>query len=227
MKQLTILFIGFICLPSWMMAQESRIENSIITIPNTTRAVMNLKVTDRVYSPMKSFGQQQVSVPAIRLKEANWPLDSLPQLAAPAPQDMRANENNRTAYGDKYSNAIEVGLGNYGHSLLNFNVGQSKKENKFFGMYVHHDANQSGPVKSDFSARSENQIRFENRSLGRVNYWESTLGYQQQANYFYGLPEIPSFVKRSDLEASYRRICLLYTSPSPRDRQKSRMPSSA
>ena len=27
--------------------------------------------------------------------------------------------------------------------------------------------------------------------------------------------------------AQYRRACLLYTSPSPRDRQKSRMPSSA
>ena len=31
---------------------------------------------------------------------------------------------------------------------------------------------------------------------------------------------------RRDLESLYRR-CLLYTSPSPRDRQKSRMPSSA
>ena len=30
-----------------------------------------------------------------------------------------------------------------------------------------------------------------------------------------------------DLEAAENRVCLLYTSPSPRDRQKSRMPSSA
>ena len=30
-----------------------------------------------------------------------------------------------------------------------------------------------------------------------------------------------------DLKAIEKRICLLYTSPSPRDRQKSRMPSSA
>ena len=28
-------------------------------------------------------------------------------------------------------------------------------------------------------------------------------------------------------EAAARKVCLLYTSPSPRDRQKSRMPSSA
>ena len=32
---------------------------------------------------------------------------------------------------------------------------------------------------------------------------------------------------RAQLDALECRICLLYTSPSPRDRQKSRMPSSA
>ena len=35
-------------------------------------------------------------------------------------------------------------------------------------------------------------------------------------------------VKRPSLaQEGPRRVCLLYTSPSPRDRQKSRMPSSA
>ncbi len=206
MKQRINLFIAFFITPLFLMAQESRLENTVITIPNSTRAVMNLKVTDRSYLPMKSFGQQQFNVPTIRLRESNWPLDSLPKIEAPAPQDMRSNETNRTAYGDKYSNAIEFGVGNYGHSLFHFNVGQSKKENKFFGMHVDHDANQFGPIKGDFSSRSENQIRFENRSLGRVNYWESTLGYQQRTNYFYGLPEIPSFLKKTDLEATYHRM---------------------
>ena len=32
---------------------------------------------------------------------------------------------------------------------------------------------------------------------------------------------------KGDVEVSVNKICLLYTSPSPRDRQKSRMPSSA
>ena len=35
------------------------------------------------------------------------------------------------------------------------------------------------------------------------------------------------FSKLSAKEGILARICLLYTSPSPRDRQKSRMPSSA
>ncbi|MEY4646457.1 MAG: hypothetical protein RIQ98_293, partial [Bacteroidota bacterium] len=55
MKQRIILFLGLVSLPAMLFAQESRIERSVITIPNTTRAVMNLKVTDRAYLPMKSF----------------------------------------------------------------------------------------------------------------------------------------------------------------------------
>ena len=35
-----------------------------------------------------------------------------------------------------------------------------------------------------------------------------------------------TFAKRGDLH-SRRRVCLLYTSPSPRDKRQSRMPSSA
>ena len=34
-------------------------------------------------------------------------------------------------------------------------------------------------------------------------------------------------IERGDLDAKQKMVCLLYTSPSPRDRQKSRMPSSA
>ena len=43
-------------------------------------------------------------------------------------------------------------------------------------------------------------------------------------------PSLQSFRKRLKLHLfrlSYPSLCLLYTSPSPRDRQKSRMPSSA
>ena len=36
-----------------------------------------------------------------------------------------------------------------------------------------------------------------------------------------------NMVDVSSKKETFRRACLLYTSPSPRDRQKSRMPSSA
>ena len=42
-------------------------------------------------------------------------------------------------------------------------------------------------------------------------------------NYYYNKDGVPFLSK----EQADRCICLLYTSPSPRDRQKSRMPSSA
>ena len=40
--------------------------------------------------------------------------------------------------------------------------------------------------------------------------------------------ELPfGFTTKEEVEAELMKVCLLYTSPSPRDRQKSRMPSSA
>ena len=64
-----------------------------------------------------------------------------------------------------------------------------------------------------------------------VSLWSSTM---RQAN---KVDEIALILKKmtqletklSDLEGERIRVrdCLLYTSPSPRDRQKSRMPSSA
>ena len=195
MKQIFLLFIGLFCLLVRVYAQESRIERSTITIPNSTRAVMQLKVTDRTYSPMKSF-EQASNVPLqVKLKESQWKLDSLPQIDAPTAQEMRSDEKNKTAYGEKFKNALVMGIGNYGHSLFDFNASQSAKENKFLGLYLHHDANQFGPVMSEYSARSENLARLESRSLGRVNYWESTLEYKMFSNYYYGLAEIPSYIR--------------------------------
>ena len=206
MKQIILLFIGLFGLLHLAYAQESRIDRSTITIPNSTRAVMNLKVTDRSYLPMKTFGQTANVPLVVKLKESAWAIDSLPKIEAPAAQEMRTDESNKTAYGEKFKNSILLGAGNYGHSLFDFNASQSAKENKFLGVYLHHDANQSGPVLDEYSARSQNLARLESRSLGRVNYWESTLEYKMFSNYYYGLAEIPSYVKASDLLASYTRM---------------------
>ena len=57
-------------------------------------------------------------------------------------------------------------------------------------------------------------------SLENITRWAAGLGYK-------GV-QIPTIDKRVfDLELAVSSDCLLYTSPSPRDRQKSRMPSSA
>ena len=42
-----------------------------------------------------------------------------------------------------------------------------------------------------------------------------------------GVDDMPACVEAMDEMFKLLHICLLYTSPSPRDRQKSRMPSSA
>ena len=40
-------------------------------------------------------------------------------------------------------------------------------------------------------------------------------------------PDAPAQLRKKYVKDFYLHFCLLYTSPSPRDRQKSRMPSSA
>ena len=41
------------------------------------------------------------------------------------------------------------------------------------------------------------------------------------------ISQVEGLAKALDLDFTHHTVCLLYTSPSPRDRQKSRMPSSA
>ena len=54
------------------------------------------------------------------------------------------------------------------------------------------------------------------KDAGRLNYYEKLQGFQQ-------LISLNDRANTNTIHIS----CLLYTSPSPRDRQKSRMPSSA
>ena len=55
---------------------------------------------------------------------------------------------------------------------------------------------------------------------------EQAIGYHLQGNHY---PPVPLSMVQPCIDAidAYYDDCLLYTSPSPRDRQKSRMPSSA
>ena len=52
-------------------------------------------------------------------------------------------------------------------------------------------------------------------------------GYEMPIQYNKGIVEEHKFTRSNAGIFDVSHICLLYTSPSPRDRQKSRMPSSA
>ena len=190
------------------MAQDAQLERSVITITNNAKAVLKLKVSERKYLPLKSFDaiDETVAKPVFTPVPTRWFTDSLPKIDAPIAQDMRSGDANKTAYGDKYTNALELGVGTYGRTLFNFKLGQSSKENKFLGVYVQHDANQFGAIRNDFSGRSENQARIESRSLGRVNYYEGSFGVNQRVNYYYGLGDFASFVKPTDIQVIYNRF---------------------
>ena len=61
--------------------------------------------------------------------------------------------------------------------------------------------------------------------LGAVGYW--SMSSQQKALEELYNGRFSHTAVATDISDDVLRACLLYTSPSPRDRQKSRMPSSA
>ena len=75
---------------------------------------------------------------------------------------------------------------------------------------------------AEITAENDINIRFSRRS-SEVSQKE--LDKSRRANVIYDETVSSTEIGRLELEAE--RACLLYTSPSPRDRQKSRMPSSA
>ena len=61
----------------------------------------------------------------------------------------------------------------------------------------------------------------------KFGYVNSDFILNSMPEYKEALAEIDNLSKAWEKEVSDMYFCLLYTSPSPRDRQKSRMPSSA
>ena len=61
----------------------------------------------------------------------------------------------------------------------------------------------------------------------QTDEWESEISRRQGPKFKTQLKVIEEGLDMVDITFDEPTICLLYTSPSPRDRQKSRMPSSA
>lgn len=199
----TILFVIAASLISLHISAQE-IDKTVIIVPGGAKSLWQLKVSERQYLPLKSF-KMPLSIKEMKQQATSltWPSDSLPNIQAPPAQDMRSRDTAKVAFGEKYDNVLQLGVGNYGHTLLNFNASHSPQENKFIGFYLNHDANAQGPVKSTYSARSENQARLVSRYLGAVNFWEGSVSASRQVNHAYGLPEIPSFVKAADIRLNY------------------------
>ena len=74
------------------------------------------------------------------------------------------------------------------------------------------------------SEREERLAKKADRNIGKYQSGEKVSRFKRITNY---LGEVRTELKRVNWPTYSTLTCLLYTSPSPRDRQKSRMPSSA
>ena len=90
---------------------------------------------------------------------------------------------------------------------------------------------ESGYAGGDAASANYNQVssgRTAHAEAVRVVYDPSRITYEQLLSVFFSVAHDPTQLNRQgpDVGSQYRS-CLLYTSPSPRDRTRSRMPSSA
>jgi hypothetical protein len=197
--------LGFLVASPSLLAQKGTIDRSVITTFGGAKKSIDLKISDRKFEELPNFKIESPSV-ILKLENRNWPLDSLPKFTEPEALKLQINGSKLAILTVKNTNIAKFGIGNYGRTLFNFNTGYAPKENKFLGLYVNHDANQSGSVLNEFSGRSENEVRFSSRSFGKKVFWDSRVSYKENTSAFYGMSDIPKYYTIRDLEIINNRF---------------------
>ena len=145
---------------------------------------------------------------------------------------------------NKRGEAFEDFIFQYGLNVENMGTAptyETRRGNRMIGTHIDvtltrglHSGVKSWRVCRDYNASDHNTIKFEIESHKSdpelVRPWDKADWKKFSeilAGADYGIPEAMSMKKLDRLVERLYRTCLLYTSPSPRDRQKSRMPSSA
>lgn len=205
LKQL-LLFLLIFC-SSKIQAQKGTIDRSIITTFGGAKKTIDLKISDRKYEELPIFKMESPIV-TLKVEERIWPLDSLPKFTEPEALKLQINGSKLAILTVKNSNIAKFGIGNYGRTLFNFNTGYAPSENKFLGLYVNHDANQSGSVLNEFSGRSENEVRLSSRSFGKKVFWDSRASYKENTSTFYGMADIPKYYTIRDIEMINKRFLI-------------------
>jgi len=188
-----------------LLAQKGTIDRSVITTFGGAKKSIDLKISDRKFEELPNFKIESPSV-ILKLENRNWPLDSMPKFTEPEALKLQINGSKLAIITIKNTNIAKFGIGNYGRTLFNFNTGYAPRENKFLGLYVNHDANQSGSVLNEFSGRSENEVRFSSRSFGKKVFWDSRVSYKENTSAFYGMSDIPKYYTIRDLEIINNRF---------------------
>ena len=208
MKEIKIKILGIVLLLApWVLfgQKEATIDKSVVTVFGGVKQTVPLRLTERKFFPMKAVRLPLESFELNFEEQGAWPLQKLPQLNLVA-IDMRDGDEKNSAYGYKFSNALKIGAGNYGRTLLNFNVGYAPKANSFLGIYLNHDSNLTGPIAEEMSGRSENQVKVLSRYFGEKILWDSQVNYQRTLAHYYGLSEIPKYFIPKDLELNNERF---------------------
>jgi len=209
-KKLSILSSISLCLLSFVgnaqqTKKEGSIQNEDIIIDKERKIELQPQV-NRSFDPLNEIeNQKKGRKMKYDFLERRWEGLNLPTLTNNI-VGPREGDELTSAYGAKFKNVIKVGVGNYGHTLLNAHFGINTTENQFRGIYVSHDANRKGPNLSTNSARNDNEIKVYSKTYTNNYLLNGSIDYKRTSANFYGRKDFVNVPNDDYLNINYDRF---------------------
>jgi hypothetical protein len=207
------LYIGssiVLCLlPLLTVAQQNKKEGSIQNEDIVIDKERKIELQPQVSRSFDALNEIENQKKGRKMKydfvERRWEGLNLPTLTNTilSPRD---GDELTSAYGSKFQNVVKVGVGNYGHTLLNAHFGFNPSENQFRGIYVSHDANRKGPNLSTNSARNDNEIKLYSKTFTNNYLLNGSIDYKRSSASFYGRKDFVNIPNDDFLNINYDKF---------------------
>jgi hypothetical protein len=194
-------FVGY----SQQTKKEGSIQNEDIIIDKERKIELQPQVSRNFDALNEVENQKKGRKMKYDFIERRWEGLNLPKISNSiiGPRD---GDELTSVYGSKFQNVVKVGVGNYGHTLLNAHFGFTPSENQFRGIYVSHDANRKGPNFSTNSARNENEIKIYSKTFTEDYLLNGSIDYKRTSAYFYGRKDFINIPNDEYLNINYDRF---------------------
>ena len=207
------LYIGssiVLCLlPLLTVAQQNKKEGSIQNEDIVIDKERKIELQPQVSRSFDALNEIENQKKGRKMKydfvERRWEGLNLPTLTNTilSPRD---GDELTSAYESKFQNVVKVGVGNYGHTLLNAHFGFNPSENQFRGIYVSHDANRKGPNLSTNSARNDNEIKLYSKTFTNNYLLNGSIDYKRSSASFYGRKDFVNIPNDDFLNINYDKF---------------------
>lgn len=166
-----------------------KIETNDIEIIKNAKVTLNQanRIFEKIYTNKMGADKKPIRYEFVERKMPIEVQEFSPVVTMPI---KNTSEND---YAEKYHNVIRGGIGNYGHTFLEGHGGILTSKDNYHGVYFKHNAFRSGPVASNYSGQSQNQLRVHSRTSFNNVKLDGALGWERRGFDYYAA-YIPNIV---------------------------------